>query len=264
MHTKNFITILSMICCMLAVPSFETNRKAEIIEIFGQFLYFIEPIADYGLPGLLVFAGIVAVWDGISVMQVRYAELMVAFCYQTVPEYMVIVILGKTLGGFITYRVCTKVIKNEQLDEIIDGYSCYVSSVRDLIRERPIFFGLIFRMFFPTIMNSPALAMMPINQSQFVFVQFLHALILSWPQAATDYYPFIDKRYKLSRGIIKTHGYNDHLDILRRAIDTRMDVYKLGFVITQCVALIFFAVCVLYRYRKLRLKYNAHVKLRLL
>ena len=89
-------------------------------------------------------------------------------------------------------------------------------------------------------------------------------MILAWPQAALDYYPYIDKRYKSARGIIPSHAGPEHLDILRRGIDTRMDVYKLSFVIAQGVALVFLTFCVLRRYRKLQLRYNAHVRLRIL
>ena len=41
----------------------------------------VTPLADEGLPGMLVFVGIVAVWDGISVVNVRYVEFLTALCF---------------------------------------------------------------------------------------------------------------------------------------------------------------------------------------
>ena len=132
---------------------------------------------------MLAFICIVAVWDGLSVVPIRYAEFLTAICFHTVPEYMVIMIIGKTLGGLITYKACNLFIKNDELEQVIlsNGCTFYVNAIGDLVRERPLLYGLIFRMFFPSVMNCVALALLPLNQTQFVFIQFLHALILSWP-----------------------------------------------------------------------------------
>ena len=180
---KSLIVAILLILFMLAVPSFESSRKSDIIAIFGWFLNKVYPLADEGMLGVLVFAFIVAVWEGISVVPSRYAEFLTALCFHTVPEYMVIMLIGKTLGGYFTYKMCSLFIKNEDLEEVIlsNGFSFYVTAISDLVREKPLFYGLIFRMFFPSIMNCIALALLPLNQTQFVFIQFLHALILSWP-----------------------------------------------------------------------------------
>ena len=81
-------------------------------------------------------------------------------------------IIGKTLGGFITYRMSQKLIKNEDVEDIILNHSCsfYVHAVSDLISEMPIFYGLIIRMFFPSVLSSIALALLPLNETQFVLV----------------------------------------------------------------------------------------------
>ncbi len=189
---------------MLAVPSFESSRKNDIVATFGWFLNQVYPLTSEGLLSILGFSAIVAVWEGISVVPVRYAEFLTALCFHTVPEYMAVMLIGKTIGGYITYKCCNAFIKNEELEEVIlnNGFSFYVSAIGDLVRERPIFYGLIFRMFFPSIMSCIALALLPLNETQFVFIQFLHALILSWPQAVFDYFPFIDKRVSTVRGLI--------------------------------------------------------------
>ena len=121
---------------------------------------------------MLAFISIVAVWDGLSVVPIRYAEFLTAICFHTVPEYMVIMIIGKTLGGLITYKACNLFIKNDELEQIIlsNGCTFYVNAIGDLVRERPLFYGLIFRMFFPSVMSCVALALLPLNQTQFVFI----------------------------------------------------------------------------------------------
>lgn len=264
---KNLIVAILLILFMLAVPSFESTRKNDIINFFGWFLNQIHPLAEQGLLGILGFAALVAVWDGVSVLPIRYAEFLTALCFHTVPEYMAVMLLGKTIGGVITYRCCNALITNEGLEEIIlnNGCSFYVSAISDLVRERPIFFGLIFRMFFPSIMNCIALALLPLNQTQFVFIQFLHALILSWPQATLDYFPYIEKRVFTIGTVIHDFGERDvHSEILRRGIDNRTELYKLGFVLAQICALVFLTICVLKRNSELQTRFSARIKLRLL
>ena len=134
---KNLIVAILLILLMLAVPSFESSRKNDIVACFGWILNRVYPLADEGLPGLLAFSGIVAIWDGISVVSIRYAEFLTALCFHTVPQYMMVMLIGKTLGGWITYKLCSTFIKNEELEEVIlnNGFSFYVSAIGDLVRE---------------------------------------------------------------------------------------------------------------------------------
>jgi len=119
-------------------------------------------------------------------------------------------------------------------------------------------------MFFPSILNCIALALLPLNQSQFVFIQFLHALILSWPQAVFDYFPYIEKRVNIISSIVQGPDHNEHADIIKRGIDNRTDLYKLCYVLAQIVALAYLAVCVVRRNRVLQARFKARVKLRLI
>ena len=168
---------------MLLIPQFESSRRNDIIRFFGVIVQVITPMADQGLIGILFYAALVSVWDGMSVVPVRYVEFLVAITFNTVPEFIVIMLIGKTIGGFLTYRIANSIIKSDDLEEVILSNSCsfYVHAVSDLVRGKPLFYGLIFRMFFPSIMNCIALALLPLNKAQFVFIQFLHALILSYP-----------------------------------------------------------------------------------
>ena len=76
-------------------------------------------------------------------------------------------LIGKTLGGFLTYRIANTIIKSDDLEDVILSNSCsfYVHAVSDLVREKPLLYGLIFRMFFPSIMNCIALALLPLNKA---------------------------------------------------------------------------------------------------
>lgn len=165
LDAKNFLVAVILILFSLLIPSFESSRKNDIIAYFGTLLKTVSPLAEQGFLGILSFAAIVAIWDGISVVPIRYAEFLTALCFSTVPEYMVIMLIGKTVGGIITYKVCNSFIKNEDLEEVIlnNGCTFYVTAISDLVKERPLVYGLIFRMFFPSIMNCIALALLPLN-----------------------------------------------------------------------------------------------------
>lgn len=79
-----------------------------------------------------------------------------------------------------------------------------------------------------------------------------------------DYFPFIDKRVSAVRGLIPGQEHNEHAEILRRGIDNRMDIYKLGFVVSQIFALVFLTFSVLRKNSQLETRYKAGLKLRLI
>ena len=83
----------------------------------------------------------------------------------------------------MTYKVCRFLIHCDNMHEffLTNGFSLYANAIQDLVREQPFLYGLIFRTFFPSVLNCVALAMLPLNLSQFVMIQFLHAVILAWP-----------------------------------------------------------------------------------
>ena len=74
-------------------------------------------------------------------------------------------IIGKTLGSIITYKIANTFMKNEEVEAIIHHSNCtfYVVAISDLITESPIFYGLLIRMFFPSMLNCLALALLPLN-----------------------------------------------------------------------------------------------------
>jgi len=69
---------------MFAIPSFEASKKEDIMDAFGVIYTYIAPLADTGLLGILIFSGIVAIWDGVQILPVRYIELMVALSFDSI------------------------------------------------------------------------------------------------------------------------------------------------------------------------------------
>ena len=55
----------------------------------------------------------------------------------------------------------------------------------------------------------------------------------------------------------------EHADIIKRGVETRMDIYKLGFVILQIVALAWLMCKVQARYKFLTQRFITNVKARL-
>lgn len=199
--TRDWIRITMLV---LGPPTFELFFKSAILSLFSQFVIIVHPLAQQGLFGILGFAAIVAICDGIILLPVRYAEFLTALCFRTSnAEYFAVMLIGKTVGGFITYKSYNFLLGTDGSRDLIASLTLnvglcgyYLDAITDLVRERPIFFGLLFRMFFPSNMSSVMLAILPtINQAQFVFIQFLQALILSMPETQLDFNVQIDKRF---------------------------------------------------------------------
>ena len=181
LDAKNLLITLILILVMIAVPQIESTRKSEIANVFGTLLKVLTPMTDCGILGILLYSSLVSLWDGISILPVRYVEFLVAISFTTIHEYVLVMVIGKTVGGLLTYKMANTFMKNEEIEAIIHHSTFYVAAVSDLILELPIIYGLLIRMFFPSMLNCLALALLPLNQNQFVFIQFLHAMILSWP-----------------------------------------------------------------------------------
>ena len=165
LDAKNLLITLVLILTMIAIPQIESSRKNEIANIFGTLLNVLTPITDCGILGILLYSSLVSLWDGISILPVRYVEFLVAISFSTIHEYVLVMIIGKTVGGMITYKIANTFMKNEEVEAIIYNSTFCVAAVSDLIKELPIFYGLLIRMFFPSMLNCLALALLPLNQS---------------------------------------------------------------------------------------------------
>lgn len=76
------LVILTLILLfMIAVPSIEQNHKTTIQSLLGHTINTMMPLTEYGVWSIFFYAGIVAVWDGFSLLPVRYVELLVAMSF---------------------------------------------------------------------------------------------------------------------------------------------------------------------------------------
>jgi hypothetical protein len=179
----SLILLIILLVLMIAVPSFEQNRKTEIHAIFGTIANSMMPATEFGVLSILLYAAIVAVWDGLSVLPARYIELFVAMSFTSVQQFVLIMILGKTMGGYITHKFANSLLKKERLVLIMftNSSSFIFQSMQQMICKRPYFYGLLIRMFFPSVLINFYLALTPISKQKFVFIQFLYAAIVSYP-----------------------------------------------------------------------------------
>ena len=76
------------------------------------------PLADTGLPGMLVFALMVAFCEGLSVLPMRYIEFLVGLCFN-LKEYVFVVVIGKTIGAYFTYKCANLLMNRNELEEIV-------------------------------------------------------------------------------------------------------------------------------------------------
>ena len=143
----------------------------------------MQPATDLGLFSIFLYAGIVAVWDGLGLLPVRYIELFVAMSFTSVQQFILIMILGKTLGGYITHKIANSLLQKDKLLVIMftNSSSFVFESIQQLICKHPFLYGLLIRMFFPSVLINFYLALTPISKTQFIFIQFLYASIVSYP-----------------------------------------------------------------------------------
>jgi hypothetical protein len=114
-EAKNLIIIIGITLVLIAVPTIETTRRREIIEMFAMFDQHTGPISDNGAFGMAFYSGLVAVWEGFSILPMRYVEFFVALNYLSYFDFILIVVLGKTFGSIISYRLTNYILSKEEL-----------------------------------------------------------------------------------------------------------------------------------------------------
>lgn len=134
-------------------------------------------------------------------------------------------ILGKTLGGYLTHKLANSILRKDKLTVLLftNSSSFVYESMQQLICKRPFIYGLLIRMFFPSILINYYLALTPITKTKFIFIQFIYAFIISYPQALFDYYGFLDKKFKMVDGQVKCI-YSNHADLIMKGLENRMDI----------------------------------------
>jgi len=73
--------------------------------------------------------------------------------------------MGKAIGSIFTYKMVNAILRKEDLAELMlsNANSCYFLAVKKKVTKRPFIYGLIIRMFFPSMLNCFCLALLPIN-----------------------------------------------------------------------------------------------------
>lgn len=160
------LLLISLLLIMIAVPSFESKHKPEIQTFFGNFVNELMPLTELGIYSIFLYAAIVALWDGVSLLPARYIELFVAMSFTSVQAFVIIMILGKTLGGYITHKLARKLLHKERaLMVMFSNSSSFIfEAMQQLICKRPYFYGLLIRMFFPSVLINFYLALTPLSQ----------------------------------------------------------------------------------------------------
>lgn len=108
-----------------------------------------------------------AVWDGFSILPIRYVEFLISLNYTSYYDFIIIVVVGKTLGSVITYKVSNYIISRDELERIMisSTNSFYFRALEVLVRDHPYLMAITIKLFFPSILASIGLAMLLPPQS---------------------------------------------------------------------------------------------------
>ena len=105
---------------LFIIPSLESTRRTEIYDALGWIhANILGHVSKLGPFGMACFIIMVAIWDGLGVLTIRYAELMVALNYDFITEYTFIIICGKTLGAFLTYKISMLTLHEEAVSHVL-------------------------------------------------------------------------------------------------------------------------------------------------
>jgi len=147
---------------LFAVPSVETTRKPEIIELFAIFAQYTGPISQQGLSGYLFYGVLVALWEGFSVLPIRYVEFLVALNYTSYFDFILIIVLGKTCGSILTYRLANYILSKEEMKQVFIATTntFYFRALESLMADHPYLMSITIKIFFPSILASIGLALL--------------------------------------------------------------------------------------------------------
>jgi len=65
--------------------------------------------------GYLFYGGLVAIWEGFSILPIRYVEFLVALSYNSYFDFILIIVLGKTAGSILTYKLANLILSKEEM-----------------------------------------------------------------------------------------------------------------------------------------------------
>lgn len=226
MDAKSLVITIALILVMFAIPSFETTRKAEIIELFALFAKLTGGISERGFFGMVFYSGLVAIWDGLSVLPVRYVEFLVALNYPHLQDFIIIVVIGKTLGAVLTYRLSYAVLSRDELQHVMlnNTTNFYFKSLESIVSSHPYSFAITIKLFFPSTLASHGLALIlsPADSDQrsanrlqqFVLISFLSAILAAIPAATLDFYPYLRNKVFTEVGLNMRLGGPSETDLI--------------------------------------------------
>ena len=196
MEAKNIIIVMVITLILFAVPSLENARKTEIIHILAAFDQISGPLSNQGVFGMAYYSCLIAVWDGFQILPIRYVEFFVALNYPSYFDFILIIVLGKTLGSLISYRLANYILSKEEMRQVMINTTStfYFRAVEMHIRNNPFPLCLVLKIFFPSIIASIGISLLLPSrngQQQYAFISMVAAILGAVLSAIHDLYPFL-------------------------------------------------------------------------
>jgi len=119
------------------------------------------PISEKGPVGYLFYGSLVALWEGFSILPIRYVEFLIALNYTSYFDFILIIVLGKTAGSMLTYKLANYILSKNEMRQVIITITntFYFRALESLMTDHPYLMSIGIKIFFPSILASigPAL-----------------------------------------------------------------------------------------------------------
>jgi len=111
---------------------------------------------------MLLYSGVIAVWDGLQILPIRYVEFFVALNYPSYFDFILIVVIGKTMGSLISYRLANYILSKEEMRQVMVNTTStfYFRAVEMYIRDNPFLICTALKIFFPSILASIGISLL--------------------------------------------------------------------------------------------------------
>jgi phage shock protein PspC (stress-responsive transcriptional regulator) len=89
-------------------------------------------------------------------------EFFVALNYPSYFDFIIIVVLGKTFGSLISYRIANYILSKEEMRQVMINTTStfYFRAVETQIRDHPYIFCITIKIFFPSIIASIGISLL--------------------------------------------------------------------------------------------------------
>jgi len=154
------------------------------------------PLSNRGIFGMICYSSLIAVWDGFQILPIRYVEFFVALNYPSYFDFIVIVVIGKTVGSFISYRLANYILSKEEMRQVMINTTSafYFRAMEMQIRDHPFILCVAIKFFFPSIIASIAISLLLPSRNgrqRYTFITMIAAILGAVPCAIHDVYPFL-------------------------------------------------------------------------